>query len=167
MKFSLSQDYPVGLDVLWPVYGHPDYVRAKYLALGAHRVEVETAETTGEHIRVVLERVIAPDLDGVPDWARRLVGREYVMRHESLCRRTAPGQSAVELLITPLGAPVEIRASGSFNETAPGHTRLALDFEVSCSLPLVGGKVSALFAGKVREALLEDHAFTLGYLNHG
>ncbi|MFN3587691.1 MAG: DUF2505 domain-containing protein, partial [Moraxellaceae bacterium] len=165
MKFSLSQEYPVGLDVLWPVYGHPDYVRAKYLALGARRVTVEVAETTDAQIRVVLERVIAPDLDGVPDWARRLVGGEYVMRHESRCRRTAPGQSVVELLITPLGAPVTIRAEGSFNETAPGQTRLALDFEVTCSLPLVGGKVSALFAGQVREALLEDHAFPLGYLN--
>lgn len=165
VKFSLAQDYPVGLDVLWPVYGDPPYLDAKYRALGAHRIDIKEAVTDEQAIFVLLERTIAPDLQGVPDWARKLVGRDYVMRHESRCRRLSPQTSAVTLAITPVGSPVTITAQGSFNEISPGNTRLALEFEVKCTLPVVGKKVAELFGGKIREALQEDHDFTLTYIS--
>lgn len=164
MKFSLTQDFPVSLDVLWPVYGAPAYLQAKYTALGARRIDIREAYTDATDIRVVLERTIAPDLNGVPDWARKLVGGEYVMRHENRCHRQGPQTSAVDLRITPVGSPVTISALGSLSEVAPGHCRLALAFEVRCSLPVIGKKVAELFGGKIREALQEDHDFTLGYI---
>lgn len=164
VKFNLAQDFPVGLDVLWPVYGAPPYLEAKYRALGAHRIDIKEAVTDEQAIFVVLERTIAPDLKGVPDWARKLVGRDYVMRHENRCRRLSPQSSVVNLSITPLGSPVSINAKGSLNEVAPGQCRLALEFDVECSLPIVGKKVAELFAGKIREALQEDHDFTLDYI---
>lgn len=164
MKFSLAQDFPVGLDVLWPVYGAPAYLEAKYRALGAHRIDIKEAVTDAQSISVLLERTIAPDLKGVPDWARKLVGRDYVMRHENRCRRLSPQTSSVHLSITPLGSPVSINARGSLNEAAAGQCRLALEFDVECSLPIVGKKVAELFAGKIREALQEDHDFTLEYI---
>ncbi|MDP2227011.1 MAG: DUF2505 domain-containing protein [Moraxellaceae bacterium] len=164
MNFSLSQDYPVSLDVLWPVYGHPVYLEAKYRALGAQRIDVQDAFTDENEICVRLERTISPDLDRVPEWARRMVARDYVMRHENHCRRTSPQHSDVSLRITPLGSPVNISARGTFGEVRTGQTRLALVFEVQCSLPLVGRKVAEIFAGKIREALVEDHEFTLAYI---
>ncbi len=164
MKFNLAQDFPVGLDVLWPVYGAPPYLEAKYRALGAHRIDIKEATTDEQAIFVMLERTIAPDLKGVPDWARKLVGRDYVMRHENRCRRLTAHTAAVHLSITPLGSPVSIAAQGSLNEVAPGQCRLALEFDVECALPLIGKKVAELFAGKIREALREDHDFTLEYI---
>lgn len=164
VKFSLSQDFPVGLDVLWPVYGNPAYLQAKYRALGAHRVEIREAHTDASDIRVLLERTIAPDLQNVPDWARKMVSRDYVMRHENRCHRLSPQASDVSLRITPIGSPVDINARGSLNEVSPGNTRLALEFEVKCNIPIVGKKVAEIFAGKIREALAEDHDFTLGYI---
>lgn len=164
MKFNLAQDFPVGLDVLWPVYGAPPYLDAKYRSLGAHRIDIKEAVTDEQAIFVVLERTIAPDLKGVPEWARKLVGRDYVMRHENRCRRLSPQTSAVNLSITPMGSPVTIKAVGSLNEVSAGRCRLALEFDVECSLPLIGKKVAELFAGKIREALQEDHDFTLGYI---
>jgi hypothetical protein len=168
VKFNLAQDFPVGLDTLWPVYGSPPYLEAKYRTLGAHRIDIKEALTDEQAIFVVLERTIAPDLKGVPDWARKLVGRDYVMRHENRCRRLTASTSSVSLSITPLGSPVTIKAVGSLNEVATGQCRLALEFDVGCSLPLVGKKVAELFAGKIREALQEDHDFTLEYIRqHG
>lgn len=164
MKFSLAQDFPVGLDLLWPVYGSPAYLEAKYQALGARAVVIREAHTDASAIRVILERTIAPDLKGVPDWARKLVGRDYVMRHENRCQRRSLQAADVSLNIMPVGSPVEISARGSLNEVVAGQTRLALEFEVECSLPIVGRKVAELFAGKIREALQEDHDFTLEYI---
>lgn len=162
MRFSLQQDFPFGIDALWPVYGAPAYLEAKYKALGAHSLRIQAAETTDEEIRVLLERTIAPDLKGVPDWARKMLGAEYVMRHENHCRRS--GMTAqVHLRITPVGAPVTIEARGSLGDIS-GRARLALDFQVECSIPLVGKKVAELFAGKIREALAEDYEFTRDYI---
>jgi hypothetical protein len=164
VKFSLAQDFPVGLDELWAVYGSPPYLEAKYTALGALAVVIREAYTDASAIRVMLERTIATDLKGVPDWARKLVGRDYVMRHENRCQRRSAQNADVSLSITPLGSPVEISARGSLDEVAPGQTRLALEFDVVCSLPIVGKKVAEIFAGKIREALQEDHDFTLEYI---
>lgn len=164
MKFSLSQDFPVSLDVLWPVYGSPPYLEAKYKSLGSTNLRLLEADTDAAAINVVLERTISPDLQGVPDWARKLVARDYVMRHENRCRRSSPQQASVSLVIKPLGSPVDIHGRGSLAETTPGQTRLSLEFEVECRIPLVGKKVAELFAGKIREALAEDHDFTLAYI---
>ncbi len=164
MKFSLSQEFPFGIDALWPVYGDPTYLEAKYKALGAHSLKIVEAKTDQSEIGVLLERTIAPDLKGVPDWARKLVSRNYVMRHENRCRRTRPGHASVSLRITPIGAPVDIRGTGTLSEEVAGRTRLSLEFEVECSIPVVGKKVAELFAGKIREALAEDYEFTRDYI---
>lgn len=164
MKFILTQDFPVALDVLWPVYGHPDYLRAKYQALGAHEITIEEAHTDAAAIRVRLQRSIAPDLHNVPEWARKLVAHDYVMRHENDCRRESSQRAAVSLRIKPLGAPVDIHARGSLQEVNATQTRLQLEFDVQCTIPLLGKKVAEIFAGKIREALQEDFDFTLGYI---
>ena len=165
MKFSFDQDFPQGLDVLWAVYALPDYLQAKYQALGSTNIRVLETLTTEQELWVLLERTIpATNINGIPDWARKLISRDYVMRHENRCRRTGPGPAVVELRITPVGSPVSITAQGSFSEPQPGHSRLALVFDVHCRIPLVGGKVEKLFAGKIREALMEDHDFTLEYI---
>lgn len=162
MRFSLQQDFPFGIDALWPVYGAPAYLEAKYKALGAHSLRIQVAETTDEEIRVVLERTIAPDLRGVPDWARKMLGAEYVMRHENHCRRTGTA-AQVHLRITPAGAPVTIEARGQLGDRGE-RAHLALEFQVECSIPLVGKKVAELFAAKIREALAEDYDFTRDYV---
>lgn len=168
VKFSLSQDFPVSLDVLWPVYGSPAYLEAKYKALGSTNLRILEAKTDDTSINVVLERTIAPDLRSLPDWARKMVARDYVMRHENRCQRSSPTHASVSLGIKPLGSPVDIHGRGSLSEPAPGQTRLALEFDVECRIPLVGKKVAELFAIKIREALAEDHDFTLAYIKeHG
>ena len=164
MKFNLSQDFPVSLDVLWPVYGNSDYLVAKYTALGAHTIRIIESLTDEKAIAVVLERSIAPDLRNVPDWARKLVARDYVMHHENRCQRRSPQEAVVSLRIKPLGSPVDISARGTLAETGRSHTRLELEFEVQCSIPIVGKKVAEIFAAKIREALREDHDFTLDYI---
>lgn len=165
MKFSIDQDFPQGLDVLWAVYGEASYLQAKYHALGSVNIRVIESVTDDTDLRVVLERTIpATAINGIPDWARKLISRDYVMRHENRCKRSGPAHAAVDLCITPVGSPVSITAQGSFSEPAAGQSRLALVFDVHCRIPLVGGKVAELFAHKIREALTEDYEFTLGYV---
>lgn len=166
MKFNITQDFPQRLDVLWAVYAQPDYLQAKYNALGSTNVRVLESLTDEKSLSVVLERTIpSAGINGIPGWAQKLISRDYVMRHENRCRRTAPDHATVDLRITPVGSPVSISAHGSFSEPRAGHSRLALHFNVECKIPIVGSKVADLFAAKIREALQEDHDFTLAYVN--
>jgi hypothetical protein len=164
MKFSLSHDFPVSLDVLWPVYGDATYLEAKYKALGSTHLRILESVVTEKQINVVLERTVSANINGIPDWAQKMISHDYVMRHENHCERPTPHQALVSLHITPLGSPVNIHGRGSLSEPAPGKTHLALTFEVECRIPVLGKKIAGLFAEKIKEALNEDYEFTVGYI---
>lgn len=164
MKFSLAQDFPAGMDSLWAVFSQADYPERKYAALGSTDFRLISFRAAAEHISVALERTVPAATERIPDWARRLVSRDYVMRHETQWRRIDGRRADAELDITPVGIPVSIRACGDIIEQSPVTTRMTLTFEVQCRVPLIGGKVAELFAGKIREAMAQDHAFTVRYL---
>ena len=50
MEFTLTQDFPAGLDLLWAAFGRADYPRLKYLALGAMAVRLPRFSATAQAI---------------------------------------------------------------------------------------------------------------------
>ena len=164
MKFSLDQEFPAGMDSLWAVFSQQDYPGRKYAALGSTDFRMIAFSAAAERITVALERTIPAATESIPDWARKLVSRDYVMRHETRWRRIDRRRADAELDITPVGIPVSIRARGEITEQTPVSTCMTLNFEVQCRVPLIGRKVAELFAGKIREAMAQDHAFTVRYL---
>ena len=165
MKFSLSQDFPAGLDRLWAAFGRPDYPEQKYRALGSTDIRMLRFDVAADRIEVELERKAPVAWETIPAWARRLMQREQTMRHRSRWRRIGPARIEAELDIAPLGLPVTARGSGVLVELTPGRTHMTLDFQVESALPLLGAAVARLYAAQIREALRADHAFTLRYLD--
>lgn len=165
MKFYVEHTFPFAIDDLWPVYGEPNYLAAKYKALGSSGLNIHESYTDAENIRVILERTITPDLHSIPDWVRKKLSRDYVMRHENRCQRISPERADFQLRIIPAGAPVSILGKGSMLQNNK-ETFFKAEFDVECSIPLVGKKVAEVFAGKVREALSEDWAFTCNYVKN-
>jgi hypothetical protein len=104
------------------------------------------------------------DPSGLPPWVRRLVGGNQTLRHRTRWRRVSPTRVAAELEISAVSLPVRARGVGTIIATAPGMTRMKLDWTVSSMVPMVGEKIERLFADQVRTALDNDHAFTLQYL---
>lgn len=163
MKFSVEHFFPFTIDQLWPVYGEATYLTEKYKALGSSGLYIHESYTDTSTIRVVLERTITPDLHNVPDWVRKKIARDYVMRHENRCQRISAERVDFQLRIIPKGAPVSIMGNGSMLQQG-ATTLFRAGFDVECSIPLVGKKVAEVFAGKVKEALAEDWAFTENYV---
>lgn len=161
MEFTLTHDFPAGLDRLWAAFGHREYPQRKYLALGAKAVRVRRFHATAQAIEVELERDVSVDKSRLPLWARWLVRSEQTLRHQSAWRRVGPAQVAAELDILPVGVPVRAHGSGTIVEAAPGTTRMVLTWHVDSML---GEKVERLFANQIRTALEDDHTFTLQYL---
>ncbi|MGH8541129.1 MAG: DUF2505 domain-containing protein [Stenotrophobium sp.] len=163
MKLELHQEYPASLDRLWAVFGSPDYPPAKYKALGATSFEMKRFSATAGLIEADLVRKTPVNPEAVPEWALKFISAEQTVRHHTRWRRTSPTEVRAELHINPQGLPVNIAGTGTICEAA-GHTRMDLSFDIDCKIPLLGGKIAKLFAEQIRQALVDDHAFTLRYL---
>jgi hypothetical protein len=161
MEFTLTHDFPAGLDRLLAVFGRPEYPQRKYLALGATAVRVRRFHATAQAIEVELERDVSVDKSRLPLWARWLVRGEQTLRHRTAWRRVGPAQAAAELDILPVGVPVRAHGGGTIIEAAPGATRMVLTWQVDS---ILGENVERLFANQIRTALEDDHTFTLQYL---
>lgn len=163
MKIHAQQDYPASLDRLWSVFGSAEYPEKKYRALGATHFQMLQATVNADLIEIELERVSPVALASLPDWARKFVKSEQTMRHSTRWQRQGKKVSAV-LKIVPVGVPVTITGIGSIEELGPSQTRVSLEFDVDCKIPLLGGKIAALFGEQIRQAVAADYEFTKGYL---
>jgi hypothetical protein len=161
MEFTVTQDFPAGLDRLWAVVGRADYPQRKYRALGSTAVRVHQFRATAQAVEVELERAAPVDRSRLPAWTRLLVRGEQTLRHRTAWRRVGPTQAAAELDISSIGLPVRAYGVGKLVESANGTTRMVLTWRVHSML---GKKVENLFAEQIRAALDDDHAFTLQYL---
>jgi len=164
MEFTTVQEFPARLDELWVAFGHPQYPRQKYLALGATAVRIRRFVAKQRSIEVELERSVPLDRSRFAAWARKLLGSEQTLLHRSAWRRVGATRIAAELDISPVGLPVHAHGVGAIVEMPSATTRMELTWRVDSSLPLVGGKVERLFAEQVRTALDDDHRFTVRYL---
>jgi hypothetical protein len=164
MDFTLTQYFPTGLDRLWVAFGRPEYPQRKYAALGATAFRLQRFDVTAQTIEVELERDVPVDPSRLPPWVRLMFGGKQTLRHHTRWRRVSPTRVTAELDISPISLPVRARGVGTIIETAPGSTRMELDWKVTSLVPMVGGKLERLFADQVRAALDDDHAFTLHYL---
>jgi hypothetical protein len=164
MEFTLTQNFPAGLDRLWAAFGQADYPQQKYLALGATAVRLHRCNATAQAIDIELERDMPIDPSKLPLWARALVGSRQTLRHHTIWRRIGPTQATAKLDISPIGLPVHARGRATIVESGPESTRLLLTWHVESKVPVIGSKVESLFADQVLDALEADHAFTLQYL---
>jgi len=164
MDFTLTQDFPSGLDRLWAVFGRSEYPKRKYYTLGATAFRLHRFHVTAQTIEVELERDVLVDQSRLPRWVRGMVGGRQTLRHRTRWQRVSPTRVSAELDISPISLPVRARGVGAIVEVAPGTTRMILTWHVKSPVPMIGEKVERLFADQVRAALDDDHAFTLQYL---
>lgn len=167
MDFTVTQEFPTGLDRLWVVFGRPEYPQRKYRALGATAFRLQQFHVTAQTIEVELERDVPVDRSRLPPWVRSVVGGMQTLRHHTRWRRVSPTRVTAELDISPTSLPVRARGVGSVVEIEPGMTRMTLAWQVKSTVPMLGEKIERLFADQVRTGLDDDHAFTLQYLLTG
>jgi len=164
MEFTLTQDFPAGMDRLWAAFGRADYVRRKYRALGATTVRIRHFRVTAQAIDIELERDVPVDPSRLPTWSRALVGTRQTLLHRSAWQRTGPTQATATLDVSPRGLPLHARGQATIVELGPELTRMRLTWRVESTLPLIGEMAERLLADQVLAALEADHAFTLRFL---
>ena len=167
IAFETVNEFPVGLDRLWAVFGQPDYPVAKFRAMGARDVRLRQFKVTTRSIRVDLERDVPVVKSRFPTWARPLLADEQTARHQSVWTRAAkPRRIDAVLHIEPLGLPVRATGSGSIIEAAASRSVMRLSWQVESTMPmrLLQTRIERLFADQILLSADEDQAFTSKYL---
>lgn len=164
MEFTLTQDFPAGMDHLWSTFGKIDYVRRKYRALGATAVRVRHFKATAKAIDIELERDMPLDPTRLPMWSRALIGPKLTLRHRTAWWRDGPSHATATLDISPKGLPLRAQGLAMIAEISSHLTRMQVNWRVVSTAPVVGEMVEHLLAEQVQAALDADHVFTLRYL---
>jgi Protein of unknown function (DUF2505) len=163
VSFELEHSCPADLDRLWATLGRPEHVECKYAALGSTNLRILAFDADEHVINVVLERQIrAPD-GALPAWARPVFAGSQVLHHRTRWARVDARSASVELKIWPLGAPVRAYGHGAVIELSDGSTQMKMHVGVQCGVPIIGTRVAELFANQLKQALGQDHSFTLSY----
>ncbi|GAA4401882.1 DUF2505 family protein [Quisquiliibacterium transsilvanicum] len=163
-RFRVTQSYPAGIGQLWAVLGTRDYVEHKYRALGSRALRILRFDADETRIEVELERSAPVAAEGLPRWAGVVAGRWQTMRHRSRWQRVDVARVDAWLDIRMAALPVFATGVGRLVERSPASSRLTLEFQAGCGLPVVGREVARLFAGQVQRGLAEDFAFTVDHL---
>lgn len=164
MEFTVTQDFPAGMDRLWSTFGQIDYVRRKYRALGAAAVRVRHFKATDKAIDIELELDMPLDPTRMPMWSRALIGPKLTLRHRTAWWRDGPTHATATLDISPKGLPLRAQGLAMIAEINSHLTRMQVNWHVVSTAQVVGDRVEHLLAEKVQTALDADHAFTLRFL---
>ncbi len=162
--FQLEHVYPADLRRLWAALGRPEYVERKYAALGSTNLRILQFDADEDLINVVLERRIRTPDSALPAWAKHVFSGSHVLHHHSRWTRVDAKSARFELEIWPLRTPVRAHGDGAAVELSATCTQVKLRIAVQCGVPVIGTKVAQMFADQMKQALIQDHRFTLSYL---
>lgn len=164
VSFHLNQSFPARLGGLWTALGRRHYVESKYFALGSTDLCVFEFDVGERVINVVVERCIRTAGNAVPVWARPFFSGTHVLHQHTRWTRVDERSAGVELEIWPVGKPIRARGDGAVVESSAQSTQMKLHMTVLCAIPAIGTQVAQLFADQLKQALWQDHRFTLSYL---
>lgn len=156
MKFQTRLTWPASRDRVLAMITDRRYVERKQEASTAERWEIASCSDDGRQFAVSVRSFNRPG-ENLPAVARRFINQDQlveVLQHDRWDRDTASGTTVVENLSFP---SVSVTASMQLTE-ADGITTNTISWDVSCSIPLVGGKLAELIAGEIRAKVSHNEA---------
>lgn len=158
-RVQLAREYPYEVAAFAAALADPEFHRVKLDVDGSGRIEVlefsrEPARDGAEHVTVVLRQPVPPGR--VPGTVERLLDGVLVIErteHWRLGARACRGRARVDVPRTPIGA------AGTMT-VAPAGTagsRLAVDLDVTVSLPLIGGGIERAVVAGIRGLTGTEH----------
>ena len=133
-------------------FTNPDFLRTKYTALGRQEIEMLEHQQDAKQARLRLRYSDKPDMD-VPDFARKLVpARATVTQTVQWNLEKKTGEVKVES-----SSPITVRCTLHLQDEGKGCSN-TLKWEVSCSVPLIGGKLEKALAEGLKQKSKRDEA---------
>ena len=162
MKVTSTHTYAAPSDVVFTMLTDPDVLTAKYTALGHRDISITEHSVDDGAVTVRSRRSVPMD---VPGFAKRFLSpMNTAEQHDHWDPPAADGSRSGTWEVTSRGVPIS--AGGTLRIT-PGKKRttvVEVTAEISCSVPLVGGKLASLVSGNVKQTLAAEEEFNDGYI---
>jgi hypothetical protein len=145
MKYEQKQIFDKPPATVLRMFGDRRYFERKYELLGFKKVEVLEHELKGGKFRIRI-RYAAGASVSLPDFAKRFVSGEVtIVQVDSWDLDKGVGRLEVELG----GLPVKVAADMKVAAHGKGGAVNTLSWNVSCSIPLFGGKLEKLLVADI------------------
>lgn len=153
MKFDLKHSYDKPAATVMKMYADKAFFERKYKDSGAWDIEVLEHEKSASKFRIKCRYATKNDAP-LPDFAKKFLGESTVVTQTDtwdLAKMT--GRLEVEIK----GAPVKISADMAVKNAGSGATN-EMKWNVSCGIPLIGGKLESVVAEDIKAKAKGDEA---------
>lgn len=149
MRITRSTSLAADVARAFAVIASEDHQRAK-VATGHGRSSASVTERPDGTVDVHTERALPTG--GMPTTVSSLVGDTLMVSESQTWRPTGPdGARWADLSIDVAGAPVRLRGEITLSPEG-GGSRLVVDADLTCSVPLVGRKVETAARPAIEES---------------
>lgn len=161
MKVASSHTYAASPDEVFATMTTPDVLVAKYTALGHRDITIVEHSVTAGSVSVRSKRSVPME---VPGFAKRILSPwNTVEQYDTWGPAAADGSRTGTWKVDARGVPVKV--GGTLRITpVKGGTLVEIAGEVSCSVPLLGGKLASFVGGDVERTMRGEEEFNDGHL---
>jgi hypothetical protein len=155
MKFDDKHSFDKPAATVMKMFSDQQYFERKYQALGFTDIQVLEHEKTATRFRIKVRYTAKNDVP-VPEFAKKFIpATTVVVQQDAWDLSKMTGRIEAEIK----GAPVKVSCDMSLKDDGKGAANL-LKWNVSCGIPLIGGKIEKITADDIQAKAANDIATT-------
>lgn len=155
MKFDDKHTFDKPAATVMKMFSDKAYFERKYQALGFTNIEVVEHEKSATKFRIKV-RYDAKNTVAVPDFAKKFIpGTASITQVDAWDLTKMTGRIEAEIK----GAPVKVVCNMTLKDEGKGAAN-HLKWEISCGIPLIGGKIEKVTAEDIQAKAANDVATT-------
>lgn len=155
MKFSCEQHFNAPVERVLKMYSDVEYISAKYASMGLRDVKLVELKHDDHSLDVTyhyLEQASIP----IPAIARRFIGdSDWFAVYQNDRWQFANQAGELNVTVVPFKNVTSIRCDMNLVATANGCVN-QMNWDVSCSVPLLGGTLAKLLAEDIQRKVQRD-----------
>ncbi len=160
MKIKALHQYSQDVDTVFGLFHDPDFMKEKYVSIGARNVEVLECSGSDGRYSVKVRREVPAD---VPGLLKKFLNPWNTLTQSEQWEGSAGGPYRCKIAIEIAGVPVRLGGEMELR-TQDGGCVNDVQLEVKCGIPLVGGKLADFVGGDAEKAIQAEYEFIRGRL---
>ena len=155
MQFTDKHAFKKNADTVMRMYSDKEFFLRKYKESGFWDIKVLEHEKNGDKFRIKCQYTMKTDVP-VPGFAKKFLPESSsVVQEDAWDCKTKKGRLSIEIK----GMPARISCDMTLADE-PGGSANSFRWNVSVSVPLIGGKVEDLISSDIKAKSKRDHATT-------
>lgn len=160
MEVKASHQYPLPPDVVLAAFGDKKKIEARFAAMGARNIAVQTCKVTKTGMDMSMTREVPTD---APSLLKKFFGEWNLVTQVEHWKGSAAKGYDGELTITIKGVPVTITGKLRLQGDAGGSVN-AITMNFDSSIPLVGKKLAEFVASGAAKEMQREYEFIRSHL---